>query len=749
MKKNLGIIISVFFFTIGICGAAGFAEIPVVESVPVNPDDDAGIVQGDGEKGYYGFPHKATITSPVPGSKLEGDRATFVLKTGSSDQYHLTVGTTEGGNDIFDRYFQGSSSVTVEKLPTDGTRIYVRLCTLIGSSWEYKDYKYVASGGKDFSDLNEAGETPVVKTDTENADDAGIVQDEGEKGYYGFPHKATITSPVPGSKLEGDRATFVLKTGSSDQYHLTVGTAEGGNDIFDRYFQGSSSVTVEKLPTDGTHVYVRLHTLIGGSWKYKDYKYIASGGKAFFNEPVGTKIGETATINLETKHPYEAGKIGDIIKSFKVNRQGSTFIIVHFSDFSLNDDDYVEIRDADGIVRQIITNDKPGKTDFWSFMVDGDTAFVNLISGSVGGKKAFGFHIDQFAYSIASKSARSIIGDDDKVDIECVIGTTQYQRARSVGRMVFSSGGYWYSCTGFLVSNDGHFLTNEHCIDSQGLVDTLQVYFDYQYTTCGGSNLASYNSYYGDIFLTSDYEYDCSLMTLSGGPQFAYGHLGHELNPRSVVLDETVYIPQHPLGVPKQYHSEDVVDAVADGNTSDSDFGYVVDTENGSSGSPVISMSDHTVIGLHHWGSQEDPPVQNQGVLMQNIHPIIEPFLARSVSCVDNYIAGTNKVVFPVGNMNGNYNVSPYRCEGTFWLDTRGSNWNSYCSTGWEEVDNVWGITCIDEYVSGSDEVIFPVMNTNGQYGEIPYRCAGSFWCDTRGSNWDSYCSTGWEEVNE
>ncbi len=590
-------------------------------------------------------------------------------------------------------------------------------------------------------------EIPAVKSNSENPDDTQTGQGEG---YYGFPHKATIKSPVPGSKLEGDRATFILTLGSSHTYRLSVGTAKGKSDIFDRNFKKSSSVTVKKLPTDGSPVYVRLYTLIDESWKYKDYKYVSSGGKVFPHDPVGEKIGEITAINLDTKHPYEAEKAGDAIRSFKVSRQGSNFISIHFSDFSLNNDDYVEIKDTDGIVRQIITNDSPGKSDFWSFMVDGDTVFVNLISGSVGGKKAFGFHIDQFAYGIASKSGRSIVGNDDKTDIECVSGTTQYQRARSVGSMYYKSGSSWYHlCTGFLVSNDGHFLTNWHCINSQGDVDDLQVRFNYQYTTCNGSNLASHDSYYGDIFLISDYGYDCSLMTLSGGPQFTYGHLGHELNTRSAVLNETVYIPQHPQGDPKKYHSEDVVDAVTDGNTSNSDFRYVVDTEKGSSGSPVISMSDHTVIGLHHLGFKPDDPNSNRGVLMQKVYPIIEPLLARPVACVDNYISGTDEVVFPAGNTNGYYNESPYRCEGSYWIDTRGSAWNSYCSTGWEEVDNVWGVTCIDDYVSGSDEVIFPVMNTDGQYGDIPYRCAGSFWVDTRGSDWASYCSTGWEAVNE
>jgi V8-like Glu-specific endopeptidase len=336
-------------------------------------------------------------------------------------------------------------------------------------------------------------------------------------------------------------------------------------------------------------------------------------------------IGETAPINLSTAHPYSARSVGETVGSFEVSRQDATFILVHFANFSLNEGDYVTIRDEQGILRQVITNDDPGKTDFWAFAVDGDTAFVDLVSGTTGAQ-AYGFDIDQYGYGIMALGIESICGTDDKVDIECVSGTPQYERSRSVGRMHYKKGTIWYLCTGSLVSEEDHFLSNEHCVNSQAIVDTLQVRFNYQYTTCGGNTLADYDTYYGDTFLVSNYNYDCSLMTLSGNPQATYGYL--ELDPRDMVLNETVYIPQHPGGRPMEYDSNIVNDPVADGNTANCDFGYQVDTEGGSSGSPVLSMSDHKVVGLHHFGGCENPPdFQNQGVLMKNVYPIIEPYL--------------------------------------------------------------------------------------------------------------------------
>ena len=166
----------------------------------------------------------------------------------------------------------------------------------------------------------------------------------------------------------------------------------------------------------------------------------------------------------------------------------------------------------------------------------------------------------------------------------------------------------------------------------QSVIQTDQVRFNYQYNTCGGGNLASYDTYYGDAFLVADYNDACSLVVLSGNPQSTYGYL--ELEPREMLLIETVYIPQHPGGAPKKYDDGLVVGPVANGRGFNSDFGYQVDTEGGSSGSPLLSMDKHYVVGLHHFGGCNPlPPFsQNQGVLMSNVYPIIEPLLPSAGS---------------------------------------------------------------------------------------------------------------------
>ena len=87
---------------------------------------------------------------------------------------------------------------------------------------------------------------------------------------------AQITTPAPGSTLTASTVTFQWTggTGVSD-YWLTVGTTVGGQTSLAR--NGTSlSATVAGLPTNGSTLYVRLYSLIGGTWLSNDYTYTAT-----------------------------------------------------------------------------------------------------------------------------------------------------------------------------------------------------------------------------------------------------------------------------------------------------------------------------------------------------------------------------------------------------------------------------------------------------------------------------------------
>ena len=236
-----------------------------------------------------------------------------------------------------------------------------------------------------------------------------------------------------------------------------------------------------------------------------------------------TLIGESMALEISTPHPYPG------------------WLKLHFSDFRINDADYVVIRDIFGNEverftgsdvmdvensRFKVSRDETGRVAFWAPIINGPELTIELYRAE-DLRKGWGFKIDEVGVGFAPLDGdiddsvagiESICGGDDKTSIACA--ASYYQNSgRSVGRMHYQKGSSWYVCTGFLVSScSSHFLTNEHCITSQANVDTLDVRFYYRLSTCGGGN-ASYSTYYGDDFIRDDANNDYCLLTLTGSPQ--------------------------------------------------------------------------------------------------------------------------------------------------------------------------------------------------------------------------------------
>jgi len=346
--------------------------------------------------------------------------------------------------------------------------------------------------------------------------------------------------------------------------------------------------------------------------------------------PAQEQCGYSVYRQIETQHPYLQGTPkAPVVWSEIISEPGATWLKIHFSLFQVNDEDYVDLIDRDGNLRERIRgievcNDKtsrfkiiesPDRTvSFWGPAIDGDQLKIELHSISAQAP-GFGFIIDEIGIGIVpieqDIGILSVCGPDDRQNAACFEGTIIYTRAEPVGRMYFKSGGVWVLCTGSLMSCTGtnHFLTNQHCINSQAIVDTLEVRFHYQYTTCGGGTLAQYQTFYGDRYIKSDYAYDFCLLTLKNNPQMSYGCLV-PVN-RAPNQGESIYIPQHPGGNPKVVAGCNInnasVDAPCWAGTYGSDFNYFCDTNPGSSGSPVLVYStlysiQYVVLGLHHCG---------------------------------------------------------------------------------------------------------------------------------------------------
>ncbi len=211
------------------------------------------------------------ITSPVSGSTLSGPTETFALNNNGIPltNWYLRIGSTQGGNDIANRFANSSSnSITVNGLPTNSSTVYARLQYKENGVWKLAgDYTYTAS-------------SPVS-----------------------LP---LITSPTSSSTLSGSTEIFALSNNgvSLTNWYLRVGSTVGANNIANRFATSSSnSITINNIPTDSSTVYARLQYKEGGIWKLAgDYTYTASSPLTLplITSPVSgsTLSGSTETFTL-------------------------------------------------------------------------------------------------------------------------------------------------------------------------------------------------------------------------------------------------------------------------------------------------------------------------------------------------------------------------------------------------------------------------------------------------------------------
>ncbi len=182
-------------------------------------------------------PIAATMLSPLDGATFTSSSQVFSWTGFAVDEYRLSVGTTLDGNDIYE--YQGTNNnATATGLPTDGSQVYVRLSSYISGAWQDAYYQYTAH-------------TQVV----------------------GVP--AEIVYPENGKTFTSDSHSFSWTDGVAvDEYRLSVGSTLDGNDIYE--IQGTfTSDIVNVLPVDGSIIYVRLSSRIGGEWQSNYYEYTA------------------------------------------------------------------------------------------------------------------------------------------------------------------------------------------------------------------------------------------------------------------------------------------------------------------------------------------------------------------------------------------------------------------------------------------------------------------------------------------
>lgn len=345
------------------------------------------------------------------------------------------------------------------------------------------------------------------------------------------------------------------------------------------------------------------------------------------------RVGEEVALRIETQHPY-AGP-GQRESSARVREEtlrhpGATYIAVHFASFQLAEGDYVVVRSPDGTqswryegLGRAGMGMSPG--GFWAAHIKGDTAVVELFSRQAVG--AHGYAIDRYArgYTYAELVAQDST-NAAPMDIEAVCGLDDtewakcyetsepeiYEKSRAVARLLILGS---FTCTGWLLGCEGHLVTNNHCIATQTDANNTDYEFMAEGATCSTNCFGSL-SCPGTIAATSgqliktNAPLDYALVKLPTNVSATYGFLS--LRDTGPVVDERIYLPQHPVGrgksiavfstAPQDQSGFCEISSLnappCTGGTGD--IGYYADTQGGSSGSPVLAYDDHKVVSLHH-----------------------------------------------------------------------------------------------------------------------------------------------------
>ena len=302
-----------------------------------------------------------------------------------------------------------------------------------------------------------------------------------------------------------------------------------------------------------------------------------------------------------------------------IKSSGASGIGVHFRDFALADGEevYVYGTTADSIVFGPFTDKGPwGSSDFWSGTVHGDTVVIEFYTRT--GENGQGFEIFEVSHIFTELDSRRRPNEPDVLD--CQVDASCYgdPQKNAVGRILFNDNGL-YVCTGTLLNNVAqdrtpYFLTANHCVNTQAVAQTVEVYWFYQTTSCNSGVLRSWvHSPPGANLLATQSANDFSLLRLHnnapGGALFA----GWTTAPQSP--NTSVFGLLHPDGyVPPQLTSY-LRRATGTITTTDLNCqstglvsGYGTDwfsgaTEPGASGSGLFTTTGHYLVGVDSCGT--------------------------------------------------------------------------------------------------------------------------------------------------
>jgi V8-like Glu-specific endopeptidase len=224
-------------------------------------------------------------------------------------------------------------------------------------------------------------------------------------------------------------------------------------------------------------------------------------------------------------------------------------------------------------------------------------------------------------YDISDSSmadSSRICGSDESIEAKCYYKLNPKADITARAILRISKLGKPH-CTGWIVSEVGHILTNYHCIKNEEGLLSLTFEAMAEGDNCG-TNCRDPLACQGILVHTvspnfvatgGSIEHDWTLLQLHAKDRQKavdnYGYL--KIRKSGPNLGEPIYLIGHPGGSGKRIAWKDgnvpatVISASHNTSCGKNEVIYKADTEGASSGSPVIALEDNLVIGIHHCGN--------------------------------------------------------------------------------------------------------------------------------------------------
>ncbi len=338
-------------------------------------------------------------------------------------------------------------------------------------------------------------------------------------------------------------------------------------------------------------------------------------------EPNQIGINRSVEVSPNTRAQKFANPDGSQLIVLVIKSSGASGIGVHFRNFALADGEevYVYGTAPESIVFGPFTDKGPwGSGEFWSGTVDGDTIVIEFYRRN--NESGQGFEIFEVSHIFAELDWRLRFNGPDVLNCEVDASCNSVNENNAVARIFYIDPVNGPSvCTGTLLNDSAHdetpyFLTANHCVNSQAVAQTVEVYWFYQTTSCNSMMLRNgivHQAGGANLLATLP---DISLLRLpNSAPPGAVFSGWTSTRQR---IGAGVFGLHHPGG----YRPPSIPSYLrrSTGSINDANFpacgvprGYKIDwtvgtIEGGSSGSGLFTLNTHQLVAVLSCGPRED-----------------------------------------------------------------------------------------------------------------------------------------------